>query len=777
MIASVLVDVKHQAVDQQFDYRVPNHLASHIHVGQRVKIPFGPRMISGIVVELKEHSSIATLKDILAILDIEPLYSEEHIKLSETLAKRYIGITMSYLQAMIPNALRMQYQKRIKLLKPKQLPEELKPLFKQRKEIPIDKVQTSLDTINTLINKGVLTIETRYKQKLGIATEEYVFLKKEMPVTGVKQKAILNYLKDHNGILKSTLLNDTQSSSSTLNSLLEKDLISIQSREARRLTESLYQLPDQNIVLSDAQENVYHKVKGLLNTYHTFLLHGITSSGKTEVYIKLAETLLNQKKSVLVLIPEISLTPNLAARFKAKFKDQVVLYHSRLSDGERYDEWRKAKSQEAVIMIGARSAVFAPLNNLGLIIMDEEHSDAYRQDETPKYHAFEVAKHRAEYHQIPILLGSATPSIESYYYAKQKQYTLLELKTRALDSTLPTIDIIDMKEELHQGNTSMFSKKVMSAISKTLIQKKQTLILINRRGHANFVLCRECGKTVRCEECDLSMTYHHHDQTLKCHYCHTKEAVPKVCPHCQSKHIRYMGIGSERVEQELNHAFEEARIIRMDQDTTQQKNAHETILYTFEDQGDILVGTQMISKGLDFKNVSLVVILSADMALNIPDYYAHEEAFQLLMQMAGRSGRRHQQGRVILQSYLPDHPILQYLKNHDYQGFYEHEITSRKTLNMPPFTNVIQITIKHPYKNKTMTKTTEVLRYLRKVSKNETRLIGPITPKVARMQNLYRNQIIIKTNDEAYWVNQLHTLKHSIDFNSYTLSIDYRMTL
>ncbi len=777
MIVEVLVDVKHQAVDHVFDYAVPNHLSAYLELGQRVKVPFGHRQISGIIVHIKSTSDVQPLKEVIALIDLEPLYSKELIDLAFELAKNHFGITLSYLHAMVPNALKMRYKKRLIPLNLSQLPKALQEKFKRHQAIAIEDSGLPYRQLQHLIEEKKLEIITEFQQKLGIYHQEYVYLRNVKKVKGSKQNAIIKALQENDGQLKPTLLKTTASSHATLNSLLKKDIITIESVESHRVITSLIKLPHQEVTLNNAQTDAYEQVKNTFGRYQAFLLHGITSSGKTEVYIKLVEACLNDQKSALVLVPEISLTPNLAARFKAKFNDRVVLYHSRLSEGERYDEWRKAKQQKARVMIGARSAVFAPLNNLGIIIIDEEHSDAYRQEDPPKYNAIDVAIRRAKHHHIPILLGSATPSVERYYQAVHQDITLLTLKERALNSVLPTVEIVDMREELYQGNTSIFSKKAQAAITQSLAMSEQVLILINRRGHANFVLCRECGQAIRCPECELTMTYHHAHKSLKCHYCHVQEPMPITCPYCSSKHIRYMGIGSERVEAVLNETFKDAEVIRMDHDTTQQKNAHEQLLYTFENRGDILVGTQMISKGLDFDRVRCVIILSADMALNIPDYYAKEEAFQLFMQMAGRSGRRASRGQVILQAYEPNHPVLTYVKNHDYTGFYNDEIAQREILYLPPFSQTLQLTIKHHSKNQSHLKTLELLRELKKTSHLGTRIIGPITPKYARMQKQYRTQILIKTTAIDQWKATLRGLIDRLDFKDTVIQIDDRLTL
>jgi primosomal protein N' (replication factor Y) (superfamily II helicase) len=778
MIAVVYVDVAHQAVDQGFDYLVPKELINLIEVGQRVEIPFGPRTISGIVIELKETSILKTLKPIKRLLDIKPVFNHEMLHLAETLSYKYTTPRIEYLHAMLPNAMRMTYQKQL-ILKDKQKLDKTLEVFFDKPIINYDIIPPKCYKIlKTMIDEGVIEQRTKVKQKTGIKSEEYVYLNEHNETfKGAKQKAILDYLSHHKMPLKQTLLEDTSSTLSTLNTLIDKKVVTILSKEKYREQETLYELKDKIVTLNEAQFEAVNRITTTFNQPITYLLHGITSSGKTEVYLELTSRMVKTGKSVLIMVPEISLTPALTARFKARFGEQVVVYHSRLTQGEQYDEWRKVIKNEAHIVIGARSAVFSPIKNIGLIIMDEEHSDSYVQTDTPRYHAKEIAHLRSKTHKAPLILGSATPSVESYYYALNGHYELLELKHRALKSILPNITIVDMKEEFINGNKSIFSNTLIDAMEKRLLLNEQTLLLINRRGHANFVLCRSCGKAVECDQCDVSLTYHQYTNNLKCHYCSSEKPMPNTCPSCGSIHIRYMGIGSEKVEETLKKHFKEATIYRMDKDTTTQKQAHEKILHQFEEDGDFLVGTQMISKGLDFERVSLVAILSADMSLFIPDYYAKEDTFNLLTQMAGRSGRREKQGEVIIQAYDSTHPVLKDVQNHDYTNFYQHEINLREHAGMPPFKKLLSITIIHDKYNAAFNKATEYLKVLKRECSASTKIIGPIKPKISKISGKYRVHILLKYLDEPNLMPLINQMARNIDLSKYGFLVDHHPSL
>ncbi len=778
MIVEVIVDVKHRAVDQVFDYLVPASMTSLIAVGQRVVVPFSSRKITGFVHRIKAVSTFTNLKSIIGIKELKPLLSKELLDLSETLSKNAAQTRLSVIEAMLPSALKMTYETQLLCHDFQSLPDDVKPFFEHRNVVSIKAIDKHLSQIKPLIDQGILETKIVFKQRANVLKDVYVYFKKDRPVRGQKQQAVIETLKAANQpMIKNQLLQQTGATSQTLKRLETLEIIGVTSLEKYREIESLYKLDEKPVTLTDAQSSVVQAIHNQFHHYQPFLLHGVASSGKTEIYLTLAEKVLSNNQSVIVLLPEISLTPKITARFKSRFKDQVVTYHSQLSLGEQYDQWRQALNNESQIVIGARSAIFAPLNNLGLIIIDESHSESYIQQDHPRYHAIEVAKLRAQYHNIPLVLGTATPSIESYYHAQQGHYQYLELKTRALRSQTPNIHLIDMKEAFKEGNRSMFSEPLRTAMKSRLEAREQIVLLINRRGHANFLLCRACGHVVRCKACDISLTYHHHNQSLKCHHCHHSEPVVKTCPNCQSPHIRYMGIGSEQVEIEVKKMFPSASVMRLDKDTTSAKNAHEHILHTFEHTGDILIGTQMISKGLDFDRVTLVGVLSADMSLQIPSYNATSETYQLLTQIAGRAGRRQIQGDVYIQAYQVDHPVLTAVLNQDFKAYYAREIELRQRARIRPFYQVTELIISHPTMSLAYKEALKIVGLLNKYLPKETIIIGPSKPFRPKRNQRYLYQIIIKSKHAIDYPNVLSQVMNTLKDTKTELSVNHHPTM
>lgn len=748
MIAQVYVDIAHRAVDQLYDYTVPLHLQDSIEIGMRLEVPFGRQTLSGVVINIKQTSSMPheDLKPVRRMLDVTPVFDALHLALAESLAFYHVSPRMAYLQAMLPRAMRMRYEKRIRKIK-EPIPEVLKEFFSKSDTVALDSVEAHMRLIKEAVKEGALEIETHVKQRQSPYTKTLITLKaNHASVRGDKQQAIIDYLKNYGTTERKTLLNRVNASANTLNTLLKRNVVEAMSTAAYREHTALIQLKDKHVTLNADQLRVKEAIEESFDTFEEHLLYGVTSSGKTEVYIKLVEAVLARKKTALILVPEISLTPHLTARFKAVFNDQVAVYHSRLSDGEQYDAWRKAKRGDVSVMIGARSAVFTPLKPLGIIIVDEAHSESYRATSNPMYDARDVARTRGKTANIPVVYGSATPTVEQMASAKDGTFVLHQLPKRALDSTMPKIAVVDMKEELLKGNRSIFSSHLANAIQERLDRHEQILLMLNRRGHANFVMCRACGKSVECPECDLSLTYHKSNDYLRCHHCNHTEDAPKQCPQCGSTKIRYMGLGTEALEAATKNAFPTAQIMRMDHDTTRGKDGHEAVLHTFEQEGDILVGTQMIAKGLDFPKVTLVGVINADMALSLPDYYATEETFALLSQMAGRSGRRASQGDVFIQAYQSEHPVLSFVAAHDYEGFFEHELRFRKTANLPPFTGHIALRTHHPSRNEAH-KLAAILASTIRKSASTYRVVGPVTPSIARLSGQYRMHVIVKYPD------------------------------
>ena len=491
----------------------------------------------------------------------------------------------------------------------------------------------------------------------------------------------------------------------------------------------------------------------------TFLLHGVTGSGKTEVYLQAIKHVLDKGKEAIVLVPEISLTPQMTARFQERFGRLVAVMHSGLSSGEKYDEWRKIHRKEVKVVVGARSAIFAPFENVGIIILDEEHESTYKQDDTPRYHARDVAIWRSEHYGCPVILGSATPSLESYARASKGVYSLLELSKRAKNQPLPAVTVVDMREELKEGNRSMFSVQLAEALRLRLEKKEQTVLFLNKRGFSSFVLCRDCGTVVQCPNCDISLTYHRANESLKCHYCSHEEAVPLVCPECESEHIRFFGTGTQKAEEEISKFFPEARVLRMDVDTTRQKGAHERILRQFsEGKADILLGTQMIAKGLDFPNITLVGVLAADTTLHLADFRAAEKTFQLMTQVSGRAGRHELAGEVFIQTYSPEHYAIELVKTQHYETFYHLEMAARKQYGYPPFYFITLVQFSHEDLLKVADFAEKGTRFLKSALSPETVIIGPAAAAISRVNNRYRYQCLIKYKKEPKLIETLQQL-------------------
>lgn len=746
MIASILVDVKAREVDKTFDYLVPGELENVIEVGQRVKVPFGPRLIMGYVLGLKETSDFDKLKKVASILDLVPSLTTELLELGKDLAMSNTSPLVSIYQAMLPKALKSKYKKKLVIKDTSLLSLDLAMKFNRKGEVIYDQLlKPYFNEIKKNINSGNITVKYEVRQANN---EKYLkkikLIDEYISVRGSKQIAVINYLKENDDCFKQALISNLNVGHQTIKSLVDKGIIAEYLIETYREVSSIYKANNKTVNLNDEQVDVYNSLKDKLHEHGIFLLHGITGSGKTEIYLNIIEEVLKSGLEAIMLVPEISLTPMMVSRFKGRFSNDVAMLHSGLSIGEKYDEWRKVRRKEVKVVVGARSAIFAPFTNLGIIIIDEEHTDSYKQSESPTYHAKDVAIMRAKYYNIPLVLGSATPSVESYYKAKNGEYELLEIKYRANKTTLPKVYIEDMRYEFKGGNRSIFSKRLDELITDRLNKKEQVILLLNRRGHSTFVMCRSCGEVIMCPNCDISLTYHDRTNSLKCHYCGHDEANPDTCPTCNSKHIRYMGIGTERVEEFIKKRFPSANVVRMDTDTTSYKGAHEKLLYEFEHNGDILLGTQMISKGLDFPKVSLVGVLAADMSLSLPDYKAIESTFQLLTQVSGRAGRHDIDGEVVIQTYNPDHYAISHAKYHDYHAFYKEEMAIREVAGYTPFNNLVQIIISDKDVRKVLKEGTRIVMRLRKELEGNTVILGPVLPKIARINNYYRAQIIIK---------------------------------
>jgi len=715
MIAKVIVDVNIKKLNRPFDYLIPDNLVGIVELGTRVIVPFNVRKLMGIVIGISDEAENDNLKEIISCIDLVPTFNNELLELGRSISEETASNLIHTFKTMIPSAMKAKYRKYVYL---------------DNKKIYLDTLSIQdQKTFKKLIKNG-LEVVYEVKEKTKKKTEKYLKIIKTGKTTSLKQEEVLGYLGSDKHKKKDVLANCSQSAVKTL---ISKGIVLEEEVEVYREIE--VDSFDKDVTLSSEQLKAVDALENRVN-----LLHGVTGSGKTEVYIKMIE---NIDKDVILLVPEISLTYQMINRFKGRFKDQVAILHSGLSDGEKYDEWRKVLRKEVRIVIGARSAIFAPFENLGLIIIDEEHETTYKQDDSTRYHAREVAKLRAKYHNCPVVLGSATPSLESYARAKRDVYNLIELKSRYSQS-LPKVHIVDMSNE-----DNNISHKLLEKILVRVKKKEQIILLVNRRGYSNFILCKDCGETIQCDSCDVSMTHHKYKNRLECHYCGASTQIPTKCPHCESENIDFLGIGTESVEEELLKALPGIRILRMDQDTTRKKHAHRDILNAFRDkEADVLLGTQMIAKGLDFANVTLVGVVSCEQMLNLPDFRSSERTYQLLTQVAGRSGRAIP-GEVVLQTYNKDHYAIKGVQE-SFDKFYEQEMEYRKLAGYVPYYFVENIMLSSTDYKLVHSEAVKVFNHIKRNLSSSAKIMGPVVPGVSRIKNYYRVQIIIKYKKEEH---------------------------
>ncbi len=720
MYAKVIIEYGAKAVDKEFTYIVPNNLTTKIKIGHRVLVPFNNKNIEGFVLDINnKYNDNYELKEIINVCDEKPILNKEMLYLGNEIQKAILCSKISIYQAMLPKALKAKQNINIGI--------------KTNRYI---KLNVSYAEANKYIE------ECRYPEQV---------------------KLLEKLITDERVLITSL--------TSSVNTLIKKGIIKFEYEEANRYishTTGKYH----KVRLNEEQENVVNSVS--LDDDMTYLLYGVTGSGKTEVYMELIDKVIKRGKTAIMLVPEISLTPQIVDRFVTRFGEDVAILHSGLSDVERYDEYRKIMNGKVKIVVGARSAIFAPLDNLGIIVIDEEHSSTYKQDNNPRYHARDVAVLRSKYHKCPVLLGSATPSLESFARAKKGVYKLLTLTARAGGGKLPEVSIIDMKKEVKKGNF-ILSYELSKKISEKLSKNEQIILLLNRRGYSSMLTCRDCGNVLKCPNCDISLTYHKTSNTNRCHYCNYSIKNVHKCPVCGSDNMKDYGLGTEKLEEELNKRFK-ARIIRMDMDTTSRKGMHEKIIEDFGNHKyDILLGTQMIAKGLDFPLVTLVGVINADSSLNIPDFRSAENTFSLLNQVSGRAGRSDLLGEVIIQTYNPEHYSIALAKEHNYLKFYDEEMKIRKVLNYPPFYYLTLVNITSKDYEIGFSEANKIGSYLRKYLSSDTVILGPSMANVFKVNNIYHYQCIIKYKyddklnkvltklDEIYKVN--NKVDVSIDVN------------
>ena len=691
MVAEVIVDIAHSEVDKIFDYIC----GEDVQAGMRVTVPFARSVTTGFVMAVKEKSSLPPekLKRVLRVLDELPALNRECLSLAEKLVRRY----------RCPRALVLRLF----------LPAEMR------------------------------TGKVSERTKTVVSFEGDIAL---IPPRAKRQRELAEYLQQH-GEAESAFLREEFGSA--LKALEERGMLRL---EKRRVFRDPYERLKKDAPLrplTPAQEAAVERIENISKT--VTLIHGVTGSGKTEIYLTLIAHALKAERSAVFLVPEISLTPQMFAQLRARFGKSCAILHSGLSAGERFDEWERLRSGEAKIAIGARSAVFAPLENIGVIVIDEEHDGSYSSESSPRYNTFDIAYLRAKYNGCKLVLGSATPSVETYRRAKEGEFELITLPERINRRPMPEVQLVDMRREVKRGNPSPFSSVLRERLENCLKKGDQAILFLNRRGYSQTVICRDCGYVAKCEHCDVSLTYHSEENCLKCHYCGTRYHMLSACPQCGGVHINYVGTGTQRVERELKKLYPEARILRMDNDTTSGKEGHLKILQRFAaKEADILVGTQMVAKGHDFPNVTLVGILDADMSLHFPDYRSGERTFQLVTQVAGRSGRAENRGEVVLQTYDPDNYILRFAASYDYEGFYEHEVGMRAAMAFPPFARIVRVMVTAEDDKLALAALKAVYEKLQRVYAEEAEkflFFNKMHAPVKRIQNKFRYQVLMRLTD------------------------------
>ncbi len=721
MYVSVLTQIGAKAVDQTFFYHVPKLLENNIKIGVRVRIPFGNMILDGFVLGISDNSSYdnSKIKDIINVIDKEPVLNKEMLLLGKYMSDNLLASLSSCYQVMLPKALKAEVKSNIKI-----------------------KYDRYLHRIKSIEEIDRYIDNCKYESQINLLCK-------------LKEGDIL--------ITKM---------SSSINTIIKYGFASIIYEECKRYKYdgiSNYK----RVNLTDKQRLVSDTIISSFGKSDTFLLYGVTGSGKTEVYMDVIEKAINNGKSAIMLVPEIGLTPQIVGKFISRFGNVISVLHSKLSDSERYDEYRKITNGESKIVIGTRSAIFVPFNNIGVIIIDEEHTSSYKQDNNPRYSAINVAEWRSKYHNCPLVLGSATPSLESFAKAGNHVYKLLSLTERAGGSVLPIVNIVDMKEEVKKGNF-ILSDMLKNKISEVLSKGEQAIILLNRRGYSSTISCKECGYVYKCPNCDITYTYHKSSNNLKCHYCGYSMVLPNKCSICGSDNLKDYGLGTEKLEETLNSLYK-ARIVRMDVDTTSKKGQHQKIIDDFEEHKyDILIGTQMIAKGLDFPLVTLVGVVSIDSSLTSPDYRASENTFQLLSQVSGRAGRSENKGEVIVQTFNPDHYAITLAKNHDYIDFYKEEMKVRKMLKYSPYYYMVLVSITSKDYELGFKEANKIGSYIRNNISSDSIVLGPTMANMFKVNNIYHYQIIIKYRKDD---SLMKVLKFIIDMqvknNKIDVSIDF----
>ncbi|MBF8982203.1 primosomal protein N' [Lutibacter sp. B2] len=779
----IIVNNKSNMTNREYTYRIPNSIIDIVRKGSRVIVPFGQgnKFIEGFVVDVINEIDIDIdlykIKYVKDVVEEYTLLTEELIDLCKWMKEEYLCKFIEAIQCVMPTGASLKSEKKImlnsdiderKLVNSKlsNIEKKIVNFLLKKRNTTYTSLRNNIEedsiyrSIKSLEKKNIIIVQEQLKRDVNTISEKIIRLSNDtfnideiISKRAQKQREVINYLQKHKEVRWDIVRKEMNVSLSIMNVLKEKGIVEIVTIEKQRQPYKNISIESKTVLnLTSEQKNAIETIEPYIHKDQSekFLIHGVTGSGKTEIYMRLIDQVIRKSKEAIVLVPEIALTGQMIERFKSRFGDIVAVLHSKLSLGERYDEWNRIRKEEVKIVIGARSAIFSPFKNLGIIIIDEEHEYTYKSENNPKYHTRDVSEFRCEKNNAILVLGSATPSIESYSKSLENQYKKIEMIKRFNENPLPKIEIIDMRDELKKGNKSIFSMSLYKNIEDNLNRGKQSILFLNRRGYSTFISCRNCGYVVKCPHCEVSLTYHSTKHDVSCHYCGFKIVPPRICPKCASKYIKYFGVGTEKIEELTRKYFPEARIARLDLDTTSKKGSMDRILdQVKKGQIDILIGTQMIAKGLDFPNVTLVGVIAADMNLNLPDFRSAERTFQLITQVAGRAGRGDELGRVIVQTYEPNNFAIKASENHDYISFYNQEILLRKQLSYPPYSDLINIVfsgIKEFEVIKLANEFTNIVKDLlaKQNIKDNEMIFGPYPATLSKVKQKYRWQLIIK---------------------------------
>ncbi len=772
-LAEIVVDCPLKDINKTFHYTIPLHLEEFIDVGSRVLVPFNNRTVQGFVIRIEKNWDKKIkyrLKDVLMVYEYPAILDSSLIGLAQWMSYNYCASLFSCIQSMLPRGVKLQLTELFTLTK-ETLDVEFNDFFKKPRTLSeiISQFSVTKEQINDLLRDGYLAKDLNVKTIVKEKHHQLIFLNPNVeeiivPTNALRQQQLLELLSNQETIVLSELPTGLRNAANTM---MEKGYILSKTVEVYREPEVIDTKDKVIKELTLEQKEVLKRInEAYLMGKEVVLLKGVTGSGKTEVYLQFVQQVVESGKEAIILVPEISLTPLMVGRFKSRFGHSVAVLHSGLTEAQKFDQWLKIKRGIVKIVVGARSAVFAPFNNLGAIIIDEEHEGTYKQEEQPRYVTKDVAEFRVNQCNGILLLGSATPSVESYHRAVNGENVLLELNKRANNMELPKIHIVDMKEELTKGNRSIFSESLQKSMEETLSKGEQAILFLNKRGFSSTTLCRSCGFTFKCPSCDVNLTSHLQGKFLICHYCNYSITNPNNCPKCGSAHIRFNGLGTEKLKDEIIKRFPLARIIRMDNDTMTTASSYNEVYQNFlEEKANVLIGTQMITKGFDFPKVTLVGIILADLSLNFPDFRSSEKTFQLITQVAGRAGRAKDLGKVILQTYTPEHFSLVTSSTYDYQAFFQEELKMRQTLNYPPFTKLAKIEVVSK-KNDTGKKIIDEISSMLKASiqpNDSIEVLGPVIPAIPRLRNNYRFMLIIKYVQDSIFLGILQ----KINLNKY----------